>query len=210
MTLISKSCKIQSPDGSDYCMEIESELNENVLNEQLKSACKKRKFFKSIANDLYDSEIIYQKEIKEITTKIVGVKSNKSVLNKIGIKCLAILIVGIVLFQMFSPLFLIPALVYNLYNLPKVIKLAKITKKDNISDLTANIFFLADKLKKIGDKEKEVKKLIEQTEQLILEIEHKKKNLNTEKKDIETIDYNTTEIEEKFKEINLIRKNLKK
>ena len=92
-------------------MEIESELNENVLNEQLESACKKRNFFKSIANDLYDSEIIYQKEIKEITTKIVGVKSNKSVLNKIGIKCLAILIVGIVLFQMFSPLFLIPALV---------------------------------------------------------------------------------------------------
>ena len=63
MTLISKSCKIQSPDGSDYCMEIESELNENVLNEQLESACKKRNFFKSIANDLYDSEIIYQKEI---------------------------------------------------------------------------------------------------------------------------------------------------
>ena len=189
-------------------MEIELELNENSLKEKLEAANKKKKFFKEIANDLYDSEIIYQKEIKIIADKLIENRENKLALNKIGIKSLIVLLVCILLSKIVSLLFLAPALAYIIYNLPKTITFIQTIKKNNISELSASIDFLAEKLKTIGNKEKEVQKLIQQTERLIFEIEQKKKKIISKENSLsDTVPENTIEIEEEFKNIKLTREN---
>lgn len=186
-------------------MEIEPELNENILNEQLASAYEKKDFFKAIINDLYDSEIIYQNEIKDITSKIITSETSKADLIKITIRNLIILIIFIYISQTLSPLFYIPALVFSVCNLPKTIKLARITKQNNIPSLYASVDFLADKLKTIGEKEKELKKIIKQTENLILEIEDQIKTSEGNKQN--AINLNPNAIEENYPEVRLVREN---
>ena len=189
-------------------MEIELELNENSLKEKLEAANKKKKFFKEIANDLYDSEIIYQKEIKIIADKLIENRENKLALSKIGIKSLIVLLVCILLSKIVSLLFLAPALAYIIYNLPKTITFIQTIKKNNISELSASIDFLAEKLKTIGNKEKEVQKLIQQTERLIFEIEQRREKIISKKNSLsDTVPENTIEIEEEFKNIKLTREN---
>ena len=189
-------------------MEIELELNENSLKEKLEAANKKKKFFKEIANDLYDSEIIYQKEIKIIANKLIENRENKLALNKIGIKSLIVLLVCILLSKIVSLLFLAPALAYIIYNLPKTITFIQTIKKNNISELSASIDFLAEKLKTIGNKEKEVQKLIQQTERLIFEIEQRREKIISKENSLsDTVPENTIEIEEEFKNIKLTREN---
>ena len=189
-------------------MEIELELNENSLKEKLEAANKKKKFFKEIANDLYDSEIIYQKEIKIIADKLIENRENKLALSKIGIKSLIVLLVCILLSKIVSLLFLAPALAYIIYNLPKTITFIQTIKKNNISELSASIDFLAEKLKTIGNKEKEVQKLIQQTERLIFEIEQRREKIISKKNSLsDTVPENTIEIEEEFKKIKLTREN---
>lgn len=189
-------------------MEIELELNENSLKEKLEAANKKKKFFKEIANDLYDSEIIYQKEIKIIADKLIENRENKLALNKIGIKSLIVLLVCILLSKIVSLLFLAPALAYIIYNLPKTITFIQTIKKNNISELSASIDFLAEKLKTIGNKEKEVQKLIQQTERLIFEIEQRREKIISKENSLsDTVPENTIEIEEEFKNIKLTREN---
>ena len=189
-------------------MEIELELNENSLKEKLEAANKKKKFFKEIANDLYDSEIIYQKEIKIIADKLIENRENKLALNKIGIKSLIVLLVCILLSKIVSLLFLAPALAYIIYNLPKTITFIQTIKKNNISELSASIDFLAEKLKTIGNKEKEVQKLIQQTERLIFEIEQRREKIISKENSLsDTVTENTIEIEEEFKNIKLTREN---
>ena len=189
-------------------MEIELELNENSLKEKLEAANKKKKFFKEIANDLYDSEIIYQKEIKIIADKLIENRENKLALNKIGIKSLIVLLVCILLSKIVSLLFLAPALAYIIYNLPKTITFIQTIKKNNISELSASIDFLAEKLKTIGNKEKEVQKLIQQTERLIFEIEQRREKIISKENSLsDTVFENTIEIEEEFKNIKLTREN---
>lgn len=189
-------------------MEIELELNENSLKEKLEAANKKKKFFKEIANDLYDSEIIYQKEIKIIADKLIENRENKLALSKIGIKSLIVLLVCILLSKIVSLLFLAPALAYIIYNLPKTITFIQTIKKNNISELSASIDFLAEKLKTIGNKEKEVQKLIQQTERLIFEIEQRREKIISKENSLsDTVFENTIEIEEEFKNIKLTREN---
>ena len=189
-------------------MEIELELNENSLKEKLEAANKKKKFFKEIANDLYDSEIIYQKEIKIIADKLIENRENKLALNKIGIKSLIVLLVCILLSKIVSLLFLAPALAYIIYNLPKTITFIQTIKKNNTSELSASIDFLAEKLKTIGNKEKEVQKLIQQTERLIFEIEQRREKIISKENSLsDTVPENTIEIEEEFKNIKLTREN---
>ena len=189
-------------------MEIELELNENSLKEKLEAANKKKKFFKEIANYLYDSEIIYQKEIKIIADKLIENRENKLALNKIGIKSLIVLLVCILLSKIVSLLFLAPALAYIIYNLPKTITFIQTIKKNNISELSASIDFLAEKLKTIGNKEKEVQKLIQQTERLIFEIEQRREKIISKENSLsDTVFENTIEIEEEFKNIKLTREN---
>lgn len=189
-------------------MEIELELNENSLKEKLEAANKKKKFFKEIANDLYDSEIIYQKEIKIIADKLIENRENKLALSKIGIKSLIVLLVCILLSKIVSLLFLAPALAYIIYNLPKTITFIQTIKKNNISELSASIDFLAEKLKTIGNKEKEVQKLIQQTERLIFEIEQRREKIISKENSLsDTVPENTIEIEEEFKNIKLTREN---
>lgn len=189
-------------------MEIELELNENSLKEKLEAANKKKKFFKEIANDLYDSEIIYQKEIKIIADKLIENRENKLALSKIGIKSLIVLLVCILLSKIVSLLFLAPALAYIIYNLPKTITFIQTIKKNNISELSASIDFLAEKLKTIGNKEKEVQKLIQQTERLIFEIEQRREKIISKENSLsDTAPENTIEIEEEFKNIKLTREN---
>ena len=189
-------------------MEIELELNENSLKEKLEAANKKKKFFKEIANDLYDSEIIYQKEIKIIADKLIENRENKLALNKIGIKSLIVLLVCILLSKIVSLMFLAPALAYIIYNLPKTITFIQTIKKNNISELSASIDFLAEKLKTIGNKEKEVQKLIQQTERLIFEIEQRREKIISKENSLsDTVPENTIEIEEEFKNIKLTREN---
>lgn len=189
-------------------MEIELELNENSLKEKLEAANKKKKFFKEIANDLYDSEIIYQKEIKIIADKLIENRENKLALSKIGIKSLIVLLVCILLSKIVSLLFLAPALAYIIYNLPKTITFIQTIKKNNISELSASIDFLAEKLKTIGNKEKEVQKLIQQTERLIFEIEQRREKIISKENSLSnTVPENTIEIEKEFKNIKLTREN---
>ena len=189
-------------------MEIELELNENSLKEKIEAANKKKKFFKEIANDLYDSEIIYQKEIKIIADKLIENRENKLALSKIGIKSLIVLLVCILLSKIVSLLFLAPALAYIIYNLPKTITFIQTIKKNNISELSASIDFLAEKLKTIGNKEKEVQKLIQQTERLIFEIEQRREKIISKENSLsDTVFENTIEIEEEFKNIKLTREN---
>ena len=189
-------------------MEIELELNQNSLKEKLEAANKKKKFFKEIANDLYDSEIIYQKEIKIIADKLIENRENKLALSKIGIKSLIVLLVCILLSKIVSLLFLAPALAYIIYNLPKTITFIQTIKKNNISELSASIDFLAEKLKTIGNKEKEVQKLIQQTERLIFEIEQRREKIISKENSLsDTVPENTIEIEEEFKNIKLTREN---
>ena len=189
-------------------MEIELELNENSLKEKIEAANKKKKFFKEIANDLYDSEIIYQKEIKIIADKLIENRENKLALSKIGIKSLIVLLVCILLSKIVSLLFLAPALAYIIYNLPKTITFIQTIKKNNISELSASIDFLAEKLKTIGNKEKEVQKLIQQTERLIFEIEQRREKIISKENSLsDTVPENTIEIEEEFKNIKLTREN---
>lgn len=179
-----------------------------VLKEKLEAANKKKKFFKEIANDLYDSEIIYQKEIKIIADKLIENRENKLALNKIGIKSLIVLLVCILLSKIVSLLFLAPALAYIIYNLPKTITFIQTIKKNNISELSASIDFLAEKLKTIGNKEKEVQKLIQQTERLIFEIEQRREKIISKENSLsDTVPENTIEIEEEFKNIKLTREN---